>query len=354
MQLALIDSGRPVAPRTTPERVATTARSEPAPPVTPVEAVRAPDSPLQSTRQAASLRGGLTGVDTQLNQRVATAQRTVEFLDRAAGQLQGLRSALTSQLTPAGEPSTADLARQMRRFEALWRERPAATGGTLDGRLAQVAPGDARQTFTVRGLSLAALRTADAETLYLAVGGRTQHAAAVTIEPGLSDEAIVQRFDRALAPNGIRAARDANGELGFSVPETAWSTTRDALAIKGEGRRFPTGQFATARIVAEEPVIRPDRWSADNPPARRDTLQKVVDALEAIRNAQRSAAQALMTGMESLQPPSQADATWSTEFVRTFEATAARGDYQSLSALSPALLGIHRERVVALLRAAAG
>lgn len=356
MQLAHVDSGRSVGPRTIERHAAT--RSDAATRIAATTESQASDAARHArSARTAPMRGGLRSFDIQLNQRIAAVQRTVEFLERADAQLQSIRTALAAHIGPGrAEPASdiiAELSYKIHQFESLWRERVAATGGALDSQLDQVEPGEAQLRFKVRGLTIDTLANGEPETLYLAVGGRTQHAVAVVIEPGLDATAIAQRFDRALAPSGVRVSRDRHGELVFSVRETDWANTRDILAIKGDGRRFPTGQFAIPRIVPEEPLVRPDLWTVDSPMARRATLQQVIDAQEAVRHARQLALEMLSDEGHRLQT---ADATacaqegkWCEDFVRTFATTAGRRDYRTLAALSSAVHGIHRDRVRALL-----
>ncbi len=302
------------------------------------------------------MRRGLKGVDASLNQRLATAQQGIEFLDRAGQQLQTLKNALATRLAasrPTGEGSAGDVEAQLQRFVSLWRERSAASGGTLDSQLAQVPPGEAMQRFGVRGLTLAALRSGEPETLYLAVAGRTQQAVAVAVDPQANDDELVRRFDRALAPHGIRTALNRDGGIEFSMRESSGLDPRDALAIKGEGRRFPTGQFALARTMTEEPILRPEQWQADNPAAVRETLRKVFDAQDVVREARLVANRSLIEQSAQLRSHASdlsAETHWAKEFTRTFADATGRSDYASLATLSSAVTGMHRDRVVALLR----
>jgi hypothetical protein len=305
------------------------------------------------------MRGGLHGVDPQLNRQVSATQQALAFLDRAGTQLQDLNDGLTLQLarrqhglvTDGGD--TGKLEQQVRDFDDLWSERPKASAGTLDNQLGYNAAGDARQKFSARGLQLESLRAGDRETLKLSVGNGSQKVASVVVEPGLSDTALVQRFDRALAPSGIRAQRNAQGDLSFNVAETAWPTVRESLTIRGEGRRFPTGQFNRLRLAPEESAIRPQDWNVTDAAATRRMLQQVRDAQHAVGTAQTRAGQALADMSDRVAPQApdkaQAETQWAAEFTQTFEATAGRGDYQVMSAVTPALLGISRDRVVALL-----
>src|SRR5437868_3567439 len=94
MQLPSIESGRQAARRTTTER-STVARTT---------AVARVDESRQQTNNLLTpvtrpVRGGLKSVDAQLNRHVASAQQTLEYLDRAGSQLQNLRTALVARLT---------------------------------------------------------------------------------------------------------------------------------------------------------------------------------------------------------------------------------------------------------------
>jgi len=346
MQLAVIDSVRHVGPRSGAERAVATGGK------TVERGTNAPGANAASGRgrAAAPVRGLLQAIDLDLNRRVAARQQGLQYLERAAQTLQELKRSLGSHLS--GAPSGAAVATHLRSFTQLWHERRAATGGTLDERLQSVLPGEARTRFGVRGLTLGSLRTGESETLYLAVGGRTQHAVAVAVDPALSDAALVSRFARALAPQGLHVAPGAQGELEFSAPETAVSELRDVLAIKGEGRRFPTGQFTPVRISRAEPGIQPEQWRTDTPAQARETLRQVADAQAAIERARKTIRGELQVeGERAHQARTQhgAQPAWAGELVRSFEQTAARGDYATLAALSSSLMGMQRERVVALL-----
>lgn len=370
MQVALVDTGRQVAPRTATQTASATRAAAPA----HADSPHSPVAQAVSGQRAAPVRGGLKGLDTHINTQVAATQQALEFLDRAGAQLQDLKTELTGRLASrmasrlaafaiegADDAANDVIERQVRRFDALWRERSAASGGTLDNRLDYNTAGQALQRFSVRGLQMNSLQAGEPETLSFSVGGKAQRSVAVAVEPGLSDVELAQRFDRALAPNGIRASLDAQGDLNFSVAESAWPALRDSLAIKGEGRRFSTGQFSQLRLVPDEPAIRPQEWSVKDTDAMRRTRQQVMDAQEIVRNARHGVSRALTELGTRLNPrtvegkeKAEAAARWSAEFAQTFEATAGRADYQSLSAMTPALLGISRERVTALLSVPAG
>lgn len=208
--------------------------------------------------------------------------------------------------------------------------------------------GDALQRFSIRGLQRNALQTGDRETLSFAVDGRTQRAATVVVEPGLSGSALVRRFDRALSSLGIRTERDPQGELSFSVPESAWAAVRNTLSIKGEGRRFPTGQFSQLKLTPEPPTIRPQDWSADD---LRTTLRQVFNAQASVRQSYQRVTDALREAGDRLQQRSDlTEASRNAAFSQSFESAAGSSDSQSLSAILPALLRLDRDRVMSVLR----
>lgn len=363
MQVASLDSGRAVGQRHATER----AYASEAPALSP----RSPEARIAPASDFAPARPGLRTLDPQLNQRIAGAQQTLEYLDQLADGLQTVRTELRKQLNmSSGLPTSGDspLELSIRRVAEHWDRRRAATQGTLDARLQWHAEGQARRTFSIRGLDMASLRSGGREVLSFAVGGRGLRAASsVTIEPGLPEHVIVQRFDQALAPSGIRASRGEDGELRFSVPEAAWPEVRDGLAVRGEGQRFPTGRFSPVRIVPEPEAIRPREWKVDSAASLRATRESVFVAEGLVRQARNAVNQAytetalrLRSIEESLANVATngapragkgpVTAEWSAQFARSFAAVASGNDFQALAALLPAVSGVHRDRVAALLR----
>ncbi len=348
MQLALTQSAGNIAARTGLEPAGSAAISK------RPRAAAQPIAPPVVPTTPALMRGGLRGVDTSVNRQVAGAQRAIEYLHQLSAHLQGLKHSLSGQLARGGESQSIE--HHARSVEQLWRERARSSLGTIDAQLEFHASGQSRQTFTVRGLQMSSLQTGDRETLSVAIGGHVQRAQNVMIEPSLSSAELLQRFDRALAPSGIRAHLDARGELTFSAPETAWPQVRDSFAIKGEGRRFPTGQFSHVRLTPEEPALRPHEWHPQDVAGLRDALKQVVAAQDKVREAQ-SAAENTLTDIgasfgqraDNSETALKVDATWSTEFARAFADKAGSADYHAISAVAPALHGLSRDRVLALL-----
>lgn len=309
-------------------------------------------APLAAAAEAAGAgvaRSGLRTLDPQLNQQVAGAQQALNFLDRVAAQLQGMKQAFSGKLAEReGSADEVPLDQHLKQLSALMRQRQAATAGSLDGRLALHAPGEARQQFRIRGLDVKALVSGERETLSFAVAG--QRPVSVLIDPELAPRAMISRIDHALMPTGIRVRRDAQGELAFSVAEAAWPEVRDALTAKGAGQRFPTGQFNRVLTEPEPELIRPETWRTDDTGAIRRTLQEIVIAVELVQRARGQITEVLFEASRRFERVDETDeATQVGAFVDQFKTRAQRPDFEVFSAIAPALIAISRHRVVALL-----
>jgi hypothetical protein len=331
MQLPVVDSSRQVTARGAIEGVAL-GRTESPTPVGKVE----PVAPV-------SARGGLKTYHGQLNREVAGAQQAMQFLTEADAQLRSLRKNLTS----------ARAAEAIEKFAEFWQQRASASGGTLDGNLKFNADGKARQQFAVRGLSFQSLQNGEAETLSFAIGRWARQSTSITVAPGQSQSALLDAMDRALAPIGVRATRDAKGELVFSVPESQWPQVRDSLAIRGGGRRFPTGQFNPVRMVVPEQAIQPSRWSSADKASIRRTLQEVAQAQQLIRRSHGEVRAVLEQAARNVAGDSgsvaaEVGAHWQ-KFADQYADTLARGDAAAIAATAPAVASISKRTVSALL-----
>lgn len=296
---------------------------------------------------AAPLRRGLNNWDQPLQGDISGAQQALDFLEQSAAQLRNLKADLSARLANR-QRSDGTLDARVRQFSNTWRNRSQASGGTLDARL-KFSNKSTTTRFTVRGMSLANLRNGGREVLAISIGGG-QNLRSVVLEPGLSDQEIVQRFDDALAPTGVRADLNDDGQLEFSTPESSWGNVRDTIAVQGGGTRFPTGQMNRVKAEAEAPAVDPDSWQTSDVDSIRTTLQQVVQALAQVEQAIASVHTALNQVSERVQSAAPNDSTAGMDQVaQNFVSTAKQPGYQSLLSITSALAGISRERVISLL-----
>ncbi|MDC8756473.1 hypothetical protein [Janthinobacterium fluminis] len=297
----------------------------------------------------APLRRGLSNWDHQLQGDISSAQQALDFLEQSTSQLQALKSELAAKLA-ARQGREGQVEARVRQFSNTWRSRQRASGGTLDAQLQFNSPPPATQQFRVRGLNLANLQNGAREVLAFSVGGASQSLRSVNIEPGLSAEEIVQRFDRALAPSNIRVSADDAGELLFSTAEGDWPGVRDTLSVRGGGIRFPTGQMNRVSTEEAAPAIAPDNWGTEDIEALRNTLQQVMHALAQMQQARDTVRLALAAASSRVATAQPADAAVSMDrLAAKFSDQATKPGYESLLAITSALVGISRERVLSLL-----
>lgn len=292
---------------------------------------------------AAPLRSNATSVVGALQDQVARAQQALDYLDQVQGQLEAVKGALSTKLAGARsavrQQNDSQLGATVRQLAATLAARQKNAGGGVDGNL-NFTGNPATQRFRIRGLDLASLRSAGPQSLAFSVGGNGGPQLSVSIGPDQTDDEIAAAIDRAMAPMGVRAGLDGQGGLVFSTPESNWPAVKDSIAISGRGR------VATDEVP---PALAPQQWPADSTgDALRSSLREVVQALERVRRSRDAASNALSAATvemtQATTPPPEAQ-----DAARQFASTATNPDYESLLSLTSALVGVSRERVLALL-----
>jgi hypothetical protein len=298
---------------------------------------------------SAPLRSRGASIGGALQDQAARAQQALDYLDQVAGQLEALKGELTSRLAARGAArqqadaqastqSSAQLSAQVRQLAATLASRRKHAGGGVDSNL-NFTGKPALQRFRIRGLDLAALRQNGPQSLAFSVGGNGGPQLSANIDPNWSDEEIAAAIDRALAPMGVNASLDGQGGFVFTTPESNWAAVKDSIAISGRGR------VGTEELPSD---LAPQQWNSGSGDALRTNLREVVLALERVRRSRDAASSALSAATVQMTraatPPPQAE-----EAAQAFASTAASPDYEALLSLTSALVGVSRERVLALL-----
>ncbi|SFC05089.1 hypothetical protein [Massilia yuzhufengensis] len=298
-----------------------------------------PDSRVvtQVAPAAAPLKRGIRW-DNQMQGNVARAQQALDYLERVASQLEALKADLSAKITGRSDPARQIEARSRQLSSAL-EARRSQGGGGIDAQLDFNGGAPAATRFRIRGFDVAALQSAGQQNYAFAIGSSGGPQLSATIEAGMTAQEIAARLDRTLSPVKVRVALDNQQQLVFSAPEAEWVGIKDAIAISGRGR---------VDTVEEPAVIAPQQWTAGNPDALRQSLREVVQALARVRRSQDAASAALSAAMMATATVALPEAEMAV-ITGDFAATAASHDYQSLLAITSALVGVSRERVQALL-----
>jgi len=262
-------------------------------------------------------------------------------------QLEALKSELTSRLastrTAAPRPQ---LDAQVRQLAQTLSSRRKSGGGSVDNNL-NYSTKPAVQRFRIRGLDVDSVRRSAPQSISFSVGGAGGPQMGVNIEPDQSNQEVARALDRALAPMGVHASLDENGELVFSTPESNWSSVKDSIAVSGRGR--VTTEEVPANLAPQQWGVGGDSGAqVGNPDALRQSLREVVQALERVHRSQSAASNALAAASnevaEAETPPPDVELA-----AGDFSKAAASTDYESLVSLTSALVGVSRDRVLALL-----
>ena len=286
----------------------------------------------------AALRRSRANWDANLQTDVASAQQARDYLDRVAAELESVKAALSAKI--AGMKSGArDLESRARQLSATIAARSTRAGGSVDAQLSFSDGVPAQQRFRITGLDTAMLQAAAPVSLAFSVGAVGGPQLAAAIEPDMTPAQIAGRLDRTLAPVNVRAGLDGQGRIEFTTAESNWPAVRDNIAISGRGR------VATETVA---PDVKLQDLGTGNADALRQSLREVVQALERVRRSQDAASAALSAAtLRAAQPQLSPDDLALT--AQDFASTAASHDYESLLAITSALVGVSRERVLALL-----
>jgi hypothetical protein len=298
-----------------------------------------PDSRVvtRTPPSAAPLKRGIDW-NQNLQSEVARAQQALDYLERVASQLEALKSELSAKLSGRSNPARQIEARTRQLAQSL-EARRSQGGDGLDAELEFNGGQPAQRQFRIKGMDIASLQAAAPQTMGFSVGAAGGPQLSATIQPDMTPEEIAQRLDRTLSPVKVRASLDERRELVFATDESDWDGVRDAIAITGRGR---------VDTIEEPASLAPQDWELGNPDALRQSLREVVQALARVRRSQDAAAAALSAAMAHTAQPAIPEAELAA-ITGDFAATAASHDYESLLAITSALVGVSRERVQALL-----
>ncbi|MFG6488967.1 hypothetical protein ACG04R_19935 [Roseateles sp. BYS78W] len=304
-----------------------------APVASPVDELLATLSP--------SVQSGEPAREPGLQTRIGTLQQGADYLDRLDRGVQGLKTQLSLALA-GGDADAAPLQAAVDGVEALWQSRGRDAGGQLDAQLQPPAVDlPARRRFRIRGLDVQSLQSGGTETLRLWLPGSSAPARA-QLDGGNPAQAL-QSLRDALAPAGVQV-QVQGGQLAFSVEESRWPALRDGIAIQGDGKRFPGGQAVHPALDPAPAAIDTSQWRVGSADERRATLRTLARVQGQLSQARQGYAAALRQTAQAA-PADGLDAAQASAASAAVTGALRQADFNQVAALSPALRGLHRERV---------
>lgn len=280
-------------------------------------------------------------------QRIGALQQGLVYAARLDGALSELKQALSRQLAGAAMPE-AELAERLQGLQRVWEQRGTHGSGQIDTQLCQVAEGELpQQSFRIRGIDANALSQGGTEMLRLALPGLPRPLAVLLDGQGL--ERQLQSLQQALAPTSLNVALQ-DGEPVFSVPEAQWPALRDGLSLRGDGKRFPSGQLVRATLQPQADALATAAWPLEGMANQRRVLVQLVQAQERLRTTRTGLAVAL-TDLDGDTTATATDATQVQDFAAGFARCANAGvlNIERLTELLPAVVSVRRRSVEQLL-----
>jgi hypothetical protein len=303
----------------------------------PTQRVNQSNAPVAVGAAPSPLHRGLAAWDNRMQNEVARAQQALDYLDRLQNQLEMVKSDLAARLS-GSRGGARQLEARIRQLGATLDGRRKSAGDGVSNQLEFTSSTPAPQRFRMRGLDIGALRGAGPQTLTFTIGGGPQ--LSVNIDPNMSAEEIMQQFGRTLAPANIGTSLDGEGQLVFTTSEANLTQIRDSITLVGRGRV----------AIEEEPANFSARGlETSDVESLRESLREVVQTLARVHRSREAASAALSAAMAraaTAQVPPPAEVQLMAE---SFVSTAGSPDYDSLIAITSALVGVSRERVLALL-----
>lgn len=289
----------------------------------------------------------------EFNTQVSKAQLTLVYVQELERRLTAVLQTAKSQLQL---PSVAGLQRAQQALQQLqlhWSARYALTAGSLDECLRWSATQPARKYFTLAGWTpqtLQAQSDKDQELVGFSLLGQEGAHGAWLAQYSRSTTASQFALASALAPLHIQLHASYD-QLRLSVPEQLWAVLQARFVVRGNGQRFPAGQWVNAPLRRDERAMSIDQWSAQDDAALEQMQPHWPHVQAALAAAREQVEQFYAHARESVED-AQSSLQHMQHFTAAFQESASAASYEWVSAVVPAVRSISRPRVTRLLKAA--
>ena len=282
---------------------------------------------------------------------VSKAQMALVFLEQWEQRLAALAQAYKHQRKLPSEAGSTRLRAALQEVQAWWGRRLAHTLESLDETLHWSPVHRARKQFALAGWSwdsLQAEHARDSELVGFTLLGQEGAHGAWQAHWERAPGASRQSLAAALAPLGIQL-HGVEQPMLLSVEERAWPVFAQRFMAKGNGKRFPAGQWVSPRLVPGQLTLGVEMWSVADAAAIQTLAADVPRARERVSLAHAAVLQFQSDAGRSLEDMT-ARAAAAEAFAQAFAQAGQMPAYDWVLAVVPAVRAISRRRVARLLQ----
>ena len=289
----------------------------------------------------------------EFNVQASKAQLALAFLDRWDAQLQALHTKAQHQQqlpSPAGQARAQTALDEAR---STWQQRHHLTWASLDEQLRWSPVHSARKQFTLQGWDASTLlpqASNDRELVaFCLMGFEAAHGAWMPL-PERGPAAARFALASALAPLLIQLDAVTPQHVLLSTDERYWPQVLSTCMVRGNGRRFPAGQWVAPGLGVAPGSVQLASWQV----ADEAGVQAVLEALPALRErvAQvRAQVQQFCAAAGDSVAHAQPDQLQRMQaFAQAFASAGQAPAYDWVLAVVPAVRAMARSRVARLLQ----
>lgn len=230
-----------------------------------------PESPLLSTQPMR--------YNIQLNHQLTSVQQADSYLSQVENRLLHLQHSVSTN-SPK-ENVVASVKHQAEDLVSLLSRREKLSSGTVDRQLNAVLDGNAKVYFTLRSAE-GLFQHNEGEMLVFSLAGQQRDIAAINIAEESSPAQTMRTLNIGLGKFSVHGQFDENQQPVFSADEKQWSRLSEHLSVRGEGHRYPEGQFFPVKLVAETTLEDTAKELAAKPAQAKQKVGDLQRALEQV------------------------------------------------------------------------
>lgn len=320
-------------------------------PVPGIAAVGLPQIRYASTWPRGWMAAAVPQHVREFNAQISKAQMALAWVDALAPALERLAQSVQRQ---SKLPSSAGLLRAQQALQAVqstWAMRYEGSLGSVDECLQWSPVYRARKYFTLAGWSMDSLQARqpnDRELVAFSLMGQDQAHGAWLAQWGRSTMASQYALAAALSPLHIQTHTKPG--LEFSVDERLWPLLQERFVVKGNGQRFPAGQWVNAPLQSRTHAVQSQQWTVADGAGLQALQTQILLVRERLAAMRAQIAQFASEAGHTVHSGGTERVQQMQAFAEAFSSAGQTLAYDWVLAVVPAVRAISRRRVARLLK----